>query len=246
MTIVPQFTNSEIQRDWGPIVDEIIKSSGVKLKLKFYPSIPDFEQGFLKGELDFAYMNPYHVVMANTAQKYQPFIRDKKSLVGILVVSKDSKISSVKDLNNKEICFPSPNAFAASLWIRALLTEEETISFSPKYVKTHSNVFRDVVLGRSVAGGAVNKTLKQEPANIQESIKILYQTKPVPSHPFVAHPRVPQNVVQKIQTAFLTIKNRNQQLLSNVEFGDPIVTKYDEYKFLKKLNIEKYVVLKDN
>jgi hypothetical protein len=55
------------------------------------------------------------------------------------VVRKDDPIKSAGELDGKEVAFPAPNAFGASLWIRALLAEREKIRIVPAYVKTHSN-----------------------------------------------------------------------------------------------------------
>ena len=138
--VVPQFTPVEIYERWGPLVKELENRTGLKFELKTYKSIPEFEKAFLKGELDFVFMNPYHQVMAYKAQKYIPLVRDKTPLTGILVVRRDSPVKEVKDLDGKVIAFPAPNAFAASLYMRAILTEKFKIKFTQEYVKTHDNV----------------------------------------------------------------------------------------------------------
>jgi phosphonate transport system substrate-binding protein len=121
--VVPQFQPVEVHRTWGPVLARIGQEMGVRFELKTAKDIPAFEAEFKAGTPDFAYMNPYHAVMAHRAQGYVPLVRDVTPLSGIVVVRKDDPIKSVKELQGQEIAFPAPNAFGASLWIRALLSE---------------------------------------------------------------------------------------------------------------------------
>ena len=61
----------------------------------------------------------------------------------------------MQDLDGADIAFPAPNAFGASLYMRALLAEQEKININPIYVETHANVYRNVIFGRASAGGGV-------------------------------------------------------------------------------------------
>jgi ABC-type phosphate/phosphonate transport system, periplasmic component len=244
--VVPQFTPVEIYERWGPLVKELENRTGLKFELKTYKSIPEFEKAFLKGEPDFVFMNPYHQVMAYKAQKYIPLVRDKTPLTGILVVRRDSPVKEVKDLDGKVIAFPAPNAFAASLYMRALLTEKFKISFIPEYVKTHDNVYRHVILGKAQAGGGVNNTFLRQPEEVKRELRILYETPPTAPHPFSVHPRVPKEVRDKVKRAILDMANEPSMkaLLDRVQMPNPVPADYArDYKPLEKLNLEKYVVL---
>jgi len=244
--VVPQFTPVEIYERWGPLVKELENRTGLKFELKTYKSIPEFEKAFLKGEPDFVFMNPYHQVMAYKAQKYIPLVRDKTPLTGILVVRRDSPVKEVKDLDGKVIAFPAPNAFAASLYMRALLAENFKIRFIPEYVKTHDNVYRQVILGKAQAGGGVNNTFLRQPEEIKRGLRILYETPPSAPHPFSVHPRVPKEVRDKVKKAILDMANEPSMkaLLDRVQMPNPVPADYArDYKPLEKLNLEKYVVL---
>lgn len=121
--VVPQFPPSEIHASWNPLLLELGSISSLKLRLKSYPSIPAFEQGFLR-EMDLAYLNPYHVLMAHQAAGYLPLLRDsKRRLAGILVVRKESPIRSIAQLQGATIAFPHPMPLALR-YMRALLTRQ--------------------------------------------------------------------------------------------------------------------------
>jgi phosphonate transport system substrate-binding protein len=248
IAVVPQFPPTYLQENWGKILQAMEEETGLKFELIIYKSIPEFEKGFLAGEPDFAFMNPYHMVMAKRAQGYLPLLRDTKPLTGILVVRVDSPFKKVEDLNGKKIGFPAPNAYGASLYMRAILTEVFKIKFEPLYLKTHDNVYRNVVLGEVSAGGGVNQTFQRQPEEVKKQLRILYETPPSAPHPLAVHPRVPKEVRKKFFTAFLKLSKREdlKPYFNNIQIPNPIEADYvRDYKPLEKLKLEKYVVLEN-
>ncbi|MCX7874182.1 MAG: phosphate/phosphite/phosphonate ABC transporter substrate-binding protein [Caldimicrobium sp.] len=243
--VVPQFPPDFIEQAWGPVLREISLRSGYLFELKIKKTIPEFEKGFLSGEFDFAFMNPYHMVVARRTQKYEPIIRDATPLTGILVVKKESSVSKVEDLNGTTIAFPAPNAFGASLYMRALLTEKFKIKFTPKYVKTHDNVYRHVVLGMAEAGGGGNQTFQRQPDEIRNQLRILYETPPSAPHPIAVHPRVPHKVREIFVKLFFEISREKQfeENFKNMQLPQPLLADYKrDYKPLEKLKLERYWV----
>ncbi len=243
--VVPQYSAIELHKDWAPLLARLSRDTGFTFELKIATSIPLFEASFLKGEPDFAYMNPYHAVMAKKAQAYAPLLRDSKPLLGVLVVRKDGPYKTLKDLDGQKIAFPAPNAFGASLYMRALLTENAAIHFDSNYVKTHSNVYRHVIRKEAAAGGTVNAALNDEVPEVREQLHILYQTPAVASHPVVAHPRIAGPVQKAVTQAFLALAqdDEGRALLKEIRTPTPIAASYrTDYQPLEKLRIEKYVV----
>lgn len=244
--VEPQFEPEYIYSAWNPVLKEISKILNIQLELKIYKTIPEFEKAFLAGEFDFAFMNPYHAVMAKKAQGYIPLVRDRTPLKGIIVIKKDAPFSSITDLDGAVIAFPAPNAFAASLYMRALLTEKFKIRFTPKYVKTHDNVYRHVLLGLAQAGGGVNNTFLRQPPEVRENLRILFETPPFAPHPIVAHPRVPSSLQKNFVKVFLELSKEKRWTdnFHKIQIPDPLPADYErDYLPLEKLNIEKYLVL---
>jgi phosphonate transport system substrate-binding protein len=199
----------------------------------------------LAGAPDFAYMNPYHQVMARKAQGYIPLVRDSKPLTGILVVRKDDPIKSVRELDGKEVAFPAPNAFGASLWIRALLAEREKIRILPAYVKTHSNAFRYAATGKAAAAGGIGVTLVDEPEELRSTLRVLLETPGVAPHPLSAHPRVPEAVRRLVTETLLGMAQdaAGQAMLKDIQMPAPVRADYArDYQPLEKFGLEKYVV----
>ncbi|GEC96598.1 phosphate ABC transporter substrate-binding protein [Zoogloea ramigera] len=248
VAIVPQFSAQQIHAEWQPLLKRVGDEAGVKLEMRFPSTIPTFETSFLQGEPDFIFGNPYHAVMARRKQGYIPLVRDEKLLTGILVVAKDGPVSSLKHLAGQKIAFPAPNAFGASLYMRALLIEKEQLRIEPVYVKTHGNVYRQVLVGDFVAGGGVNQTFADLPAVMRDKLQVLYETPGAAPHPFAAHPRVPDGVRKRITAAFLKQASdaEGKALLKDVRMPNPVAADYGrDYGPLEKLRLDKYLVLEE-
>lgn len=244
LAVVPQLRISDIYQKWTPFLKKLSQELGVEIKIAPHSSMAQFEDDLAKGLPDFAYMNPLEVTLVKDSQGYIPLVRDKMNLAGILVVKKDGGIKAVQDLDGKEIAFPDPMAFAASLYLQALLKESEKIHFTPNYVKTHSNVYRTVSTGKATAGGGVKKTLAQEPDEVKNLLTIVYETPGTASHPLCAHPRVPPTVRKQVVRAILAFAENpaNREMLNSIQMPEPTEADYQrDYHSLKKLKLEKYI-----
>jgi phosphonate transport system substrate-binding protein len=216
---VPQFDQRHLYSTWRPILDEINRATGLPFRLQGTPEIPMFERALEEGDYDFAYTNAYLMVSAHESQGYRPLVRDVgRNLQGIVVVRKDSPARTIRALDGAIFCFPSPNAFGASLLVRAELRDQFHMDFESRYVKTHTSVYLNVVKGLADAGGGVQSTLDaQEPA-IRKALRVIHRTREAPSHPIAVHPRVPAADQEKVRNAFLALGEsaRGRALLARV------------------------------
>lgn len=242
--VVPQFEARELASIWVPILTELSRRTGLQLAMKGSSRIPEFEIGFEVGEFDFAYMNPYHAVIAMRKQGYVPLVRDEALLSGVLVVAKDSPYRDVKALAGKKISFPAPNALGASLLIRADLDAVFHIKVTPLYAQTHTSAYLNTVLGVSEATGGVVATFDRQKADIRDGLRVLYETRKAPSHPLLAHPRVPAAHREAVQKALLEMAATPEgaALLAKVPMNTPVRATQAEYLALKNLKLEKYYV----
>lgn len=245
-TPVPQFPVPTLFARWAPVLEAIGQDTGQCFELVIRPTIPEFEKYLLKGTPALAYVNPYHAVMAYKSKQYRPLVADGGSmLTGILVVRKEGDIHQVADLQGRVVAFPAPNSFAASLILRAHL-QQLKIDIKPQYVKTHSNVYRSVIVGDAAAGGGVNKTLESEPEEARQKLRTLYESPGYRSHPVIASPKLPSALQDKILASFITLAKTEQgrALLAGVQMSDPIpVTYQKDYRSLEQLGLEKLVVI---
>ena len=244
--VVPQLTAAKIYTTWSPLLQRVGQESGLCFELRVSPTIPEFEQKLLKGEPAFVYLNPYHAVLAYQKQKYQPLLADSEDLLtGILVVRADSPIKSLDELKGQNVAFPAPNAFAASLLIRAELAKKK-INITPNFVKTHSNVYRSVIGKDTVAGGGVNNTLDNEAPEVRQQLRVLFETPAYTPHPVATHPSISVAVRDRFLKAMLklTQDEEGRKLLDGINLHKPQpVTYAKHYKPLESLQLEKFLVL---
>lgn len=245
VNVVPQLPPAATFARWAPMLERVGQKTGMCFELIVPDSITAFESTLWGGKTDFAFANPYHAVVARKRQGYVPLLIDSRvRLSGLLVVRSDSALRSVQDLNGKEMAFPSPNAFAASLLTRAELAKKG-IQITPKYLKTHGNVYRAVLSGDVAAGGGVNNTLQREEPGLRQSLKVIYETGSYAPHPVVAHPRVPASVRAQFQAAVLALGEDapGRTLLDGVQMPEPVRADYRRDFFpLEKLGLERWVV----
>jgi phosphonate transport system substrate-binding protein len=245
LAIVPHLLPLAAHRNWTPIAEELGRALAAKVEIALFRSIPQFEVAVMQGAADFAFMNPYHLLVANKKQGYLPLVRSSHPLSGILLVRQDNPAKSIRDLDGQTLAFPAPNSFAASLYLRALLTQEHKLQFKPAYLDTHSEVFRHVILGNAAAGGAIRYTFLREPVEVCAQLRVLYETPATPSHAFAVHPRVPGSVRDQARRALLAMRQPPalRERLDSVQLSQPVTADLArDYLPLEKLGLDRYAV----
>lgn len=244
--VVPQYEPRKLAKIWLPILEELKKRTGLHFRMVGSPKIPDFETSFLRGEFDFAFMNPYHAMLAITGKGYSPLVNDRsRQLFGILVVRKDDPIKSVNELQpGGTIAFPAPNALGASLLMRADLSNQFRLDFNPVYVLTHSSVYLNVVLGKMRAGGGVMSSLKGQKRVIQDNLRVLYETRGMSPHPIMAHSRVSKAHKELVRQAFLQMgqTEEGKKLLAGIPINEVSTADKDDYLILAEWGLDKFYV----
>jgi phosphonate transport system substrate-binding protein len=237
--IVPQASGSKLAKLWSPILQYLEENAGVDLRFATTRNIQTFEKRLDTGKYDFVYMNPYHYTQAHDKQGYNAFAKAKKKrLKGIMVVKKDSPYRSLNDLDNAELAFPA-NAFAADLVPRAVLSKNN-LSFDPKFVSSHDSVYRNIARGRYPAGGGVMRTFNSTSPEYKNKLRILWRSDGYTPHAFAAHPRVPQDIVDKLQKALLDMEKdpTGKALLKKIRFKGIERGTNKEWDDVRALNIQ--------
>jgi phosphonate transport system substrate-binding protein len=240
--VVPQFEQRKLHAIWKPIVDELQRRTGLSFKLVTTLQVQEFEKELAKGSFDFVFANPFHIIQIRKTQGYLPLVCDRTQLHGVLVVKKDGPIRTVNDLDGKTVAFPSPNALGATLMMRSDLEQIHHVSVTPLYVKTHSSVYLHVANGLAAAGGGIDKTLQEQAAAVRDSLRVLYLTRAIPSHPVAAHPRVKKADVEKVRRAFLAMgaEPAGRELLAKVPIKEIRTVTMGDYLPMVNWGLERY------
>lgn len=238
--IVPQQSAKKLARLWTPITEYLSEKTGIHIHFSTAQDIPTFEKRVLAGEYDIAYMNPYHFTVFNQKPGYRALAKQKNKVIkGIVVVAKDSNISSLEELNSQVLAFPSPAAFAASVLPRAKM-EKDGISFTPKYVSSHDSVYLTVSKGLFPAGGGVQRTFNNTDAKVREGLKVLWTTPGFTPHAIATHPKLSPATREKLQQALLQMNTdpEGQKLLKSINFKGIEVAEDQDWDDVRELNIK--------
>jgi phosphonate transport system substrate-binding protein len=238
--IVPQQSASRLAEEWGPLLTELSRRSGVPLVFRTAPNIPTFEERLAKGAYDLAYMNPYHYIVFHKAAGYQAFAKEQdRRLKGILVVRKESAYQNPADLAGKTVVFPAPAAFAASILPQAEFGRLK-VAIEAKFVASHDSVYRAVASGLQEAGGGIQRTLEASPPEIRDALRVLTETPAYTPHAFAAHPRVPAASVAKVLAAMVSLASdeAGRHLLLPLAFKGLVGAQDKEWNDIRALDID--------
>lgn len=240
--VVPQFERRRLVEIWKPIIDAVAARTGLDLRLTTTLSVVDFERQLGAGAFDFVFTNPYHILMQRDRQGYVPLVRDRAPLRGIVLVAKDSPITSPRQLDGKVLAVPSANAIGASILIRADLERLFGVHMVLRDVRTHASVYLHVANNLVDAGGGVQKVLDEQEADVRERVRVLYTTRELPSHPVAAHPRVPGAVREAVRRAFLELQATEDgaRLLAQVPMRPAVATSMADYLPMAEWGLEHY------
>lgn len=218
--VVPQQSAGALARTWGPLVAEIGRRAGVEIGFRTAPDIPAFEARLAAGEYDLAYMNPYHFTVFNQAPGYRALARQRgKGIRGILVVRADAPITDIAALDGREVAFPAPAAFAASVLPQAAL-RRAGISVQPVYVRSHESVYLAVAKGLYTAGGGIERTFADTAPETREQLRVLWRTEAFTPHAIAAHPRVDAALAMRLQELMVALADDDtgRALLAALQF----------------------------
>jgi len=208
--VVPQQAASTLARLWSPVLTELSQNANFNLRFATAPDIPTFEKRLASGEYDVAYMNPYHYTVFHETPGYQALVKQKgKKIKGIIVVRKDSPIRSIDELNNKDIAFPAPAAFAASVLPRANL-KVKGLENQINYVGSHDSVHLAVAQGLADAGGGVKRTFKTMDRATTSQLRVLWETPGYTPHAIAVHPRIPADIAEELRQGFVELSSSSQ------------------------------------
>ena len=237
--VVPQQPATKLALHWTPVLQWLSRQTGIQIEFATAQDIPTFEHRLAAGQYDIAFMNPYHYTVFHETTGYRAFAREKQiGLRGIVVVRKDSKYTDVAQLAGETLAFPSPAAFAASIVTQAELRQQR-VPFTPEYVASHDSVYRAVAMGIFPAGGGVERTLNNMEPAVRAQLRVLWQTKAYTSHALAAHPRVPSQMVTRLQESLLKMEfdAEGASLLQALDLKGIVRVSDKDYQDNRDLNI---------
>jgi len=238
--IGPTQSPVELAKRWTPIMQYLTEKSGIKLEFKTAKDIPTFQQQMRGAQYDFAFINPFHYLVYNKGSGYTAIAREKDGkLTGIIVVKKDGPIKTAAQLSGQTMAFPAATAIAAT-WLPIHMLKENGVEVTPQYVNSMDSVYKSVAKGLFPAGGGEMRTFGTLDPAVKAELQVLWTADPLPPFAFAAHPRVPKDVMDKVQKAMdgMDQNVEGSALLKANNFKGMEVADDKDYDAMRKLNIK--------
>lgn len=183
---------------WNPILAYVKQKTGIGLELKITRTAPESNDATERGEYDFVYSNTiFQPRMADA--NYQVILRPRdEAIAGQIVTLQDSPIHSLKDLEGKEVGFPSQAAFVGyAVPMDQLL--RQGIAVAPVFGGNQEGIMGQLKAKRVVAAGVNNQVMKAFSTRENIKYRVLWESKPFLNLPIAAHPRVPTAVMDAVR-----------------------------------------------
>jgi phosphonate transport system substrate-binding protein len=211
-------------------------------------------EAFGSNRADIAVINSFGYLLANSKYGAVARLRNlrhgKDTYFGAIMVSEKSKIKKLSELNGKRFAFTDAASTSGYLFPLKLLNENKIKIKNFVFAGTHDNVITKIYQGQVDAGGAFyvdpidgkmqdarTKVLTQFP-DVEQKVKVLQITDPIPNDPFIFRKNLPEVVVSKFITAinkFLTTEEGRAAFKTIFLFDGVIPATDQDYDSLRKV-----------
>jgi phosphonate transport system substrate-binding protein len=204
--VVPHRSAVLTAQHWNPILDYVGMKAGLTLQLEIARSTTANAAAVEQGTYDFSYSYLMFRPKA-LSQKYRVILQPRGGAIRSQIITlENSPIKSVKDLEGREMGFPSKSGFIAyALPMDYLLRKK--INVTPVFGGNQEGILGQLKAGQVVAVGVSSQVMKAFAARENMSYKVIWESQPYDDLPIAVHPRVPADIVSKIQAAFIAMSN---------------------------------------
>lgn len=189
---------------WNPILRYVSEKSGVTLRLKLAKTGSDHSEMISRGEFDFIYSN-HNFTPRNDHVGYRVIARPiEAAITGQIVVSSESPVNTLADLEGREVVFPSKAAFVGYyVPMNALLAAG--VKVKPLFAGNQEGAMGQLKSGRVVAAGVNSQIMRDYAEREQYNYRVLWSSEPYLNIPISAHPSVPAAQVKAVQSALISM-----------------------------------------
>lgn len=191
---------------WNPILDYVAKKMGIELALKVARTASESSEATERGDYDFIYSN--HIFQTKMAKaNYQVILRPlEEAITGQIVTLENSPIKSLKDLEGKEVGFPSQAAFVGyAVPMDQLL--RQGISVTPIFGGNQEGIMGQLKAGRVLAAGVNNQVMKAFAHRENIRYRVLWESPHFHNLPIAVHPRVPKPIARMVRQIIDEMEN---------------------------------------
>lgn len=185
---------------WNPILDYVKRKTGVDLQLKLARTAPESNDATERGDYDFIYSNTiFQPRMAGA--NYQVILKPREDAVtGQIVTLDSSPVKQLKDLQGREVGFPSPAAFLGyAVPMDALL--RDGVQVAAVFGGNQEGIMGQLKAGRILAAGVNSQVMRAFASRENITYRVLWESPAYHNLPIAVHPRVPKPVTEAVRAA---------------------------------------------
>ena len=198
---VPQQSIPLVAAYWNPILAWVSAKSGVRLSLKIARTSAETTAYVLKEEVEFVFTN--HLFSPDREQLgWKVFGRRLTPAVhGQLIVPGDSPVTSLAQLEGKEVAFPGPEALVAYKVPYALLLSRK-IAVKPVFGGNMDGALAQMYSGKTAAAGVNSQLAEGHARRENRQYRVLWSSEPFHDLALMASAKVPEREVKAVSAAF--------------------------------------------
>ena len=188
---------------------------GARVVLYIATNYGDLRTQMERGTVDIGSFSPAAYIDAAAGGKIriiaQSIISGSAFYTGVIIVRKDSGITSLADLKGKRFAFVDPKSASGYVYPRAMLIEKgvnpDAFFASTAFAGTHDKVIRAVLAGDADAGAIFEDALRIEQGKGQptELLTVVASTEPIPHDAIAVRADLDPELTAKIQKALTTM-----------------------------------------
>lgn len=209
-------TEGGTRADYQPLFDTIAQSTGLRFDLKVAQSYGAVVEALCNGTADIAFVGPVTYLQANKrgcAELLAVAVKDGESVYFAgLFARADSQIETVSDLKGHSVAFGDVNSASSFIFPLAMLIEGGVDPVQDmralRLTGSHANSLAALIEGRVDAAAlsfdSYEKALRNDIPGVRD-IKVVARSEAIPYPPLVINTRLPDEVKQKLRSAFTAI-----------------------------------------
>jgi phosphonate transport system substrate-binding protein len=208
--IFPYLTPRQMVDQFAPLKEHIVRELGLPVNLSTAQDYKNFIERTSAGEYDFIFDAPHLARLAQKRDGYHPLAMTGYKIVILAVTRKDSTIQTLADLRGHKISIGARMSMTHQIIAEALRKNGLVLGKDVQYLDTASftNVLQSVIRGDAAAGATGTLFWDAAVAEEKRELREIYRQKdPVPGFIVMAHPRIGEGMMHKLQKALYSFKD---------------------------------------
>ncbi|WP_074201574.1 phosphate/phosphite/phosphonate ABC transporter substrate-binding protein [Sulfurivirga caldicuralii] len=216
--IHPLYSPARLFEAFGPVIDYLnARLPNARLVLEATRNYPEYDQKIIAGRPDFIVPNPFQTLIG-LRHGYHVYakVANDEDFRGIILVRKDGRIRTPKDLKGKVIAAPGKTALAATMMPKYFLaTHGVDVHKDVRYLYTgtQESTILSLTLGKAQAATTWPvpwRLIQVQRPELAKQIRLAWQTDTLPNNSVMAHERVPRALARQVADLLVAMKDDPQ------------------------------------